>query len=530
MSIQPEKNQKKLILSTTEVSKLLLSKGRRKINESNNMSHGAKASNNIDITDLTSQINLKLSKEGENQNSANIADQSMFKPFGDKSIFMKPRGTINPLDKSGLFSHKENNINILAKLDKSQIGMGIEGAEQNQEIKTKKKLIRLDSSEVGFDKMKISYIKNNYFPYENENNMESSIKLKNFLVIFYFKIEKSTFVLIRKLDKKLIPFYFWNREEDAKKFGIYYSHITTPGLDFKNFENFKEAFYQRGEDKTAAEKMFVILKEKKLEYEENIEKIKNEYELKIKELNENNEILNEKIHEKEKNINLKEIKIKELSKRINSINEEINELQLINEKLLDENNNLKKRLNKENININNKIEINKSKGTKNKLKTFYKSKSKMDIIVNKNFKLNSANNLSLKKKSIFNFNYENHISESKNENEKDINYSLNNDSENSFPKLEEYNIESDEEEKINKIKNIGKIKIYRERTKLFEDYNTYNKNNFLISIKDYNMNKEKTESSKNKRTNKDSNFNQIMQENDSLSNNKYDSKDESSID
>ena len=96
--------------------------------------------------------------------------------------------------------------------------------------------------------------------------------------------------------------------------------------------------------------------------------------------------------------------------------------------------------------------------------------------------------------------------------------------------MEEYNIESDEEEKINKIKNIGKIKIYRERTKLFEDYNTYNKNNFLISIKDYNMNKEKTESSKNKRTNKDSNFNQIMQENDSLSNNKYDSKDESSID
>ena len=60
MLVQPENNQKKLILSTTEVTKMLLSQGRRKINESI-LSHGAKNSNNIDLTDLTSQINTKLS-------------------------------------------------------------------------------------------------------------------------------------------------------------------------------------------------------------------------------------------------------------------------------------------------------------------------------------------------------------------------------------------------------------------------------------------------------------------------------------
>ena len=161
MSFQPEINQKKLILSTTEVSKLLLSKGRRKINESN-ASHGLKVMNNIDLSDLTSQINMKLSKEGENQNSTNAAEQSMFKHLGDKSIFMKQRVTINPLDRSGFFSRKDNN-NFLSKLDKSQLVMGIEGLEQNQDIKGKKKVLRLDSNEVGFDKnnnIKFSYIKN----------------------------------------------------------------------------------------------------------------------------------------------------------------------------------------------------------------------------------------------------------------------------------------------------------------------------------------------------------------------------------
>ena len=530
MSIQPEINQKKLILSTTEVSKLLLSKGRRKINESN-ASHGLKAMNNIDLSDLTSQINIKLSKEGENQNTTNIADQSMFKHLGDKSIFIKQRATINPLDRSGFFNHKDNN-NFLPKLDKSQLVMGIEGLEQNQDIKGKKKLLRLDSTEVGFDKnnnIKISDIKNNYFPYENEsNNLENSSKLKNFLVIFYFKIEKSTFVLIRKLDKKLDPLYFWNREEDAKKFGINYSHITTPGLYFKNFENFKEAFYQRGENKQAAEKMLIILKEKKLEYEEIIEKMKNEYELKIKELNENNKLLNSKIIESEKSINLKDIKIKELTKRINSVNEEINELQSINEKLLDENKILRNKLNKGIININNKNEINKNKGTNNKLKTFYRSKSKMDIIVNKSFNLNSSINSGSKTKSKFNISYGNQISESKHE--KDKNSSLNEDSDNSFPKLEEYNIDNDEEEKINKIKNIGKIKIYSERKKLFENYNTCNnnQNNFLITIKDSSIKKENSYKNNHQNDNLDSN--KIIHEKESFYNNKYDSKDESSND
>ena len=529
MSVQTEINQKKLILSTTQVSKLLLSKGRRKINELS-ATPSNKALNNIDLSDLKSQINLKLSKEAENQTITTIADQSMFRPFGDKSIFLKQRSSLNPLDKSGFYNYKENNF-FLSKLDKSQLGTGMEGVEQNQDTKGKKKLLRLDSTEAGFDKIniKISYIKNNYFPYENEtNNLESSAKLKNFLVVFYFKIEKSTFVLIRKLDKKLDPLYFWNREEDAKKFGLNYSHITTPGLYFKNFENFKEAFYQRGENKQTAEKMWQILKEKKKEYEENIEKMKNEYELKIKELNETNEILNSKIVENENNINLKDIKIKDLSKKINSINEEINELQLINEKLSKENKKLKNILKKENININDKNDLNKNKGKNNKLKTFQRAKSQIDIKVNKNYKLKSANNSSNKKKSSFIMNYENHISE--NQYEKDINSSSNKDSDNSFPKLEEYNIEIDEEEKINKIKNIGTIKIYGERKKLFERYNTYinNQNNFLLSNEDNSIKEQKVNSSKNEYQNENLDSNKIMNENESFYDNKYDLKDDES--
>ena len=158
MSAQPEINPKKLILSTTEVSKLLLSKGRRKINESL-FSHGAKTINNIDLTDLTSQINIKLSKENENTNNITLlGDQSMFRPLVEKSImYNRPRNTLDRsgfLDVIGKFNQKDNlnSNNILSKLDRSQIGNGLEGGEQNQEIRGRKKLIRLDSTEFGLDR------------------------------------------------------------------------------------------------------------------------------------------------------------------------------------------------------------------------------------------------------------------------------------------------------------------------------------------------------------------------------------------
>ena len=145
MSSQPEPNQKKLILSTTEVSKLLLSKGRRKINESLISNTGIKTFNNIDLTDLTSQINLKLSKEGnDNTNNMTIlAEQSISKPLPDKSLFYKPK---NILDRSGIFGvekfNGKDNGNILSKLEKSQLNINLEVPEHPEQVldsKIKKK-------------------------------------------------------------------------------------------------------------------------------------------------------------------------------------------------------------------------------------------------------------------------------------------------------------------------------------------------------------------------------------------------------
>ena len=506
MLVQPEINQKKLILSTTEVSKLLLSKGRRKINESI-LSHGTKTLNNIDLTELASQINIKLSKEGENANDkvnvTSLVDQSLLRPFGDKSILYRQRSPFNPLDKSGFLGVKDN-MNFLSRIDKSQIGN--ENIEQNQDIKGKRKLLRLDTTEIGLDKnmnIKIS----NYFPYyDKENNLylENSTKLKNFVVVFYFIIEKTTFLLIRKLDKKLIPLYFWNREEDAKQFGINYSQINTPGLNFKNFDNFKETFYQGRQSQQTISKMRIILKEKKIEYEQNIEKIKNEYELKLKELEENIEILNSKINEYENDI-------KELIKTNNDMNNEINNLKLINEKLLKENKNMKNKdnninLNNNNINNNNKKDKVQIKRSNNISKSFYKSKSNMNIITNRKYKING--NLSNKNNKI---------------KEKEIN-----EEDNSFPKLEDYTIE-DEEEKINKIKNVVNIKTYGERKKYYENYNTTGNinNNFFVSIKDSSNKKEKIDldSFKNKFQSGEINY-RIIQESNSTVNNKIDYQEE----
>ena len=511
MLVQPENNQKKLILSTTEVTKMLLSQGRRKINESI-LSHGAKNSNNIDLTDLTSQINTKLSKEVENANMVSMVDQSMLKPFGEKSIY-KQRNAINPLDKSGFvgdiikFNQKENG-NILSKLEKSQIGIGTEGLEQNQDIRSKKRLLRLDSTEIGVDKnnmMKMGYIINNYFPYENENNLNlDSAKLKNFLVIFYFRIENSTFVLIKKLDKKLVPLYFWNKEEDAKKFGINYSQINTPGLYFKTFDNFKRAFNDRFQNLETAEKMKVILKEKQIEFEQNIQKIKDEYELKIKELMEKNEELNTKITEYENDNIVKNNTIQELAKKINFISNKLNELKLINEKLVIENQKLKNnyKINTKN-NIDNHPKINENRRRLNKAKT------RMDI----NFI----------RKSKINFNKEkifiNQIAESKNERDTDNSRKEENDS---FPNLDEFEIDDEDEEKINKKINIGNIKTYGERTHIYKKNSINNnyENNIFISIKDSINTKEKNniDSPKNKNPHENLNNNKKNQKSPSSSN------------
>ena len=535
MSTQTEINPKKLILSTTEVSKLLLSKGRRKINESI-LSHGGKTLNNVDLTDLTSQINLKLSKETDN-NMTMVGDQSMFRPFGEKSmLYNKQR---NFLDRSGFYGFERfnqrdsnaNSNNILSKIDKSQLG----GEGGDNQDKNKKKLLKLDSTEIIFDKnnsMKISSIINNYFPYECDNNLESSTKLKNFLVIFYFIIEKSTYVLIKKLDKNLSPLYFWNREEDAKKFGINYSQVNTPGLYFKNYENFKETFKYHGFNFIQTiNKLKNILIEKKKEYEQNIENMKNEYEMKIKELEENNELLKEKVDEYENDNNLKNLKIQELTDKLNDTNEEIDELKLINEKLKSKIKKLKKNKdnNKENINNNQKSEEKNKKGNNKVLKTFFKSKTKMDINPNKNLKMKQNKYLSGRISEYNKYYYENHNSETKYEND-DVSIT---EQENSFPKLEDYNIENDEDEKINKIRTISNIKTYGERKRYYQNFNSVNnntpKNNVFITIKDSSDKNGKnfTETYKNKYQSETIEYNNDTKRNNNSSN-KFNSQEDSS--
>ena len=186
-------SQKKIILSTTEVSKILLSKGWRKINESL-LSHNPKT-NNIDITELTSQINIKISKEGEG--GIGLADQSMFRGVLEKSVIFKPNkvldksGFINNLDK---FNNQKENLNIFSKLDKSQAEKAQEGVDLFQEVKSRKKVLRIDTKDTLSDKnqMKISYIISNYFPYENDNispDNESSSKIKIMLLFFISKLK-----------------------------------------------------------------------------------------------------------------------------------------------------------------------------------------------------------------------------------------------------------------------------------------------------------------------------------------------------
>ena len=538
-------SQKKIILSTTEVSKLLLSKGRRKINESF-LSHNPKTNNNIDITELTSQINIKLSKEGDN--GISVADQSMFKGVLEKSVLFKSNkaldrsGFINNFDK---FNPKENG-NILSKLDKSQNEKIQEGVELFQEAKNRKKILRIDAKDNLSDKapIKISYILNFYFPYENDNNNnnngdnENNNKLKNYLVIFYFKIDKNTFLLIRKFDKKLVPLYFWNREEDAKKFGIKYSQITTPGLYFKTYENFVNAFKEKMSERQEILRLNKIIKEKdlvneqniekgknkyeeeinniKIKYEENIEKIKKEFEIKTKDINDDNNNLKNKINDMENNIKLKDDKINELTSKIKELKDEINILRLVNEKMkkdINPSDNNKKMI-KNLRNIKDSFDFN-NKNTENEKERSDKNLNIDKMQSNENLRKHRKSKTKKMQNGFFEQKFNNNIKE---ENEKlNINhkpskfkkkelyknYSIENiiqfefiNNEISMPKLEEYFIENEEEDEINKIKNINKIKTYGDK-KSFDNSIDMNNNNILVYInentgkKNENNNKDK---------------------------------------
>ena len=551
-------NQKKIILSTTEVSQLLLSKGRKRINESFS-SHNPKVSNKLDITELTSQINLKLSKEGEG--GMGLADQSMFKGVLEKSVLFKSN---KALDRSGFFNNfdkfnAKENLNILSKLEKSQLDKDNNNiGDILQEVKSRKKILKFDTKDMVSDKnqIKISNIINNYFPYENENNgdLESTNKIKNYNVIFYFKIETITFVLIKKLDKKFVPLYFWNREEDAIKFGINYSQITTPGLYFKTFENFTNAFKNKINERDEIVRLNTIIKEKHLsygkdmevmknekekliqnikkeneeniknirkEYEEILKNIKNEYEVKAKKLENENNNLKNKITEIENLMKIKDSKIKESSKNIKDLNEDIKILRLVNDKLKKDNlenvNKSNKYLKKENkivnssfknlnslINFNNSISENEKESESeinsnlNKIKSnanvtnvrgSKKAKTRISSFAPKNDNFNNKLNEKYLNK------FENNINEKENK-LKTINkkYLVENifqiqyfPEEISMPKLEEYFIENEEEDEINSVNNIQKIKTYGDkgRNESFEKMN----NNVVLYINENTDNK-----------------------------------------
>ena len=552
-------NQKKIILSTTEVSKLLLSQGRRKIDDSF-LSHNEKKNNNIDITEIASQINIKLSKGDENLTSLGLADQSMFKGVLEKSVLFKPT---KALDKSGIANNADKypKESILSKLDKSQAGNGLAGIIEPvviPEAKPRKKILKIDGNEIFANngQIKLPYIINNYFPYENDNNNnivdpENANRLKNFLVIFYFKIEKSTFVLIRKIDKKFVPIYFWNKEEDAMKFGIKYSQISTPGLYFKTFENFTNAFKEKIDNRLETielRKNLNAFKEKCSLYEQTIENMKKEHEKNIEEnINENNN-LKSKIIEMESIVQLKDAKIKTLSKNIDELNEEIknlknsktlltdniNELKILNDKLKKENKELQKniiqineRIKTNNNNIKNRKSLLNNNNNNNNSESdneeeeeiSEQNKNKIDYNMRnpKKSKTKNFNDFNTGKK--MNFNNFDILREKNNyqRNDNPIN-SLENEQfdftsdENSMPKLSDYNIENDEDDKINEVRNIDEIQTFltgknknKNRSKKslkkedsYSNNNSYNNNNnnVIVYISDNSNNKKNRNRSK----------------------------------
>ena len=273
--------QKKIILSTTEVSKMLQSKGRKKINQTSSSMN--KKTNNIDLTELTSQINIKLFSK-ENDNPINITEQSLYKSVIDKSMFFKSNNKgfnqsmlINNFDKNpkeNIISKFEQNLNYGDEYLGGRFGRRGQNMAPTEFLSEKYQI-------------KTSYVINKYFPYASEDNtdMKQTEKLKNYLVIFYFMIDKEKFLLIRKLDKKFNPLYFWNREEDAIKIGITYSPLNTPGLRFESFDNFKQSFMERTKIKNKLKELELELSNKEKSYKNDINKLSEKYENKINEIN-----------------------------------------------------------------------------------------------------------------------------------------------------------------------------------------------------------------------------------------------------
>lgn len=246
---------KKNILSTSEVSDLLRLRGYQKINDSFNVITRVKNGNDNNYTDLTSKLNIKISKEGFNDTSMIIGQNNTDKTNSavkmnrifDKSSINSVSKINNPINEiKTKKSMKLNNNNIINK--------------ENETIKTNS--ISLKNGNEQYNEL-LPYVLSNYFPYEfcSNNILISTKKLKNFDVIFYFIIEKHTFLLIRKVDKKFNDLYFWNKEEDAKKFGVEYSQLSTPGLYFKTYENFKEAFQSKFDKPKNLEKIREVSKD-----------------------------------------------------------------------------------------------------------------------------------------------------------------------------------------------------------------------------------------------------------------------------
>ena len=153
----------------------------------------------------------------------------------------------------------------------------------------------------------------------------------------------------------------------------------------------------------------------------------------------------------------------------------------------------------------------------------------MDINPNKNLKMKQNKYLSGRISEYNKYYYENHNSETKYENN-DVSIT---EQENSFPKLEDYNIENDEDEKINKIRTISNIKTYGERKRYYQNFNSVNnntpKNNVFITIKDSSDKNGKnfTETYKNKYQSETIEYNNDTKRNNNSSN-KFNSQEDSS--